>query len=60
MKKRNFASWNESLDAVIEEGKKRLDEVGEKYNDRFEMLDDNGEVRIESRMLTPYEMRKRL
>lgn len=55
-----LASWNESLDAVIEEGKKRLDEAGEKYNDRFEMLDDNGEVRIESRMLTPYEIRKKV
>ena len=44
----------------IEEGKKRLDEAGEKYNDRFEMLDDNGEVRIESRMLTPYEIRKKV
>ena len=55
-----LAEWLSALDGVIAEGKKRLDELGVRYNDKFEILGDDGEVKIESRMFTPYEIRKKV
>lgn len=51
---------NATVQALLEEGAKRLDEEGIKYNEKFELLDDNGEVRIENRAFTPYEIKTKV
>ena len=52
--------WKRQIEERIEKGKARLAAQGVCVNERFEILDENGQVKTEQRKLTPFEIRAKV